>query len=513
MSNLTGSSIAAGVAVEMTNQPINPSVDTLQRKIVIIGVADATKLAGDLTADEPVRVYSAEGVGSIAGNGTMIHRLAKAVYAGSQGIETWIIPQAEGGTDVAATGTITITVTTAKSGVISLYISGARVPVSIANGATDAEIATAVAAAITAATGVPVTASAALGVVTVTSKSKGEWGNGISLALNLNGETTPSGVTVAVTAMTGGSGVADISTALDAMGIGDNANENHYTALVHGYGDDVTTLDLISDYNGSGGAAVGCYDKLVGRFFRSLNGSVANDLSAEVTASDLRKEDRTNGIIVVPNSPNHPAEIAAIAMGVMEKENNILPQASYVDKVLPGVFAGGARWSDQYDNRDTAVRSGISPTRVKSGTVVLQNVVSYYRPDDVAPSNNGYRSMRNISISQNVAYINRRYFEQENWTNLTIVADTSKVNLPAARVKAKDVQGVKDAILYLGGEYERRGMIYSKDSVVAGLSDPNSVTIRDGFTGFDYNMRLVYSGEGLILNNSVIYDVNFSGGN
>ena len=129
MSNVTGSSLAAVTAVGLRNEVINPTTAILKRKIVIVGVADATKLAGDLAADTPKRVFSAEEVGVVAGAGTMIHRLAISSFAGGNGTETWIIPQAEGGSDVAATGDITITGAATESGTMALYVGGEYIPV------------------------------------------------------------------------------------------------------------------------------------------------------------------------------------------------------------------------------------------------------------------------------------------------------------------------------------------------------------------------------------------------
>lgn len=512
MSNLNASSLAAGVFNQVDNQVINPAPTLLNRKIVIVGVADATKLAGDLAVNTPLRVYSAEGVGEVAGYGSMIHRLAVAAYRGSQSLETWIIPQAEGGSDVAAEGTLTVTVTTVSGGTLYVYVGGELVRVTVAAGDTVDAIASSIASAINAKPELPLLASSALGVVTVTAKTKGEWGNDISVALNLFGEKNPDGVSVAVVEPAGGSGVADITPALTAMGTGDNSNEKHFTAMIHGYGKDNTTLDLIATYVGKGNDPVGCYDKINGRFFRSLIGSVANDLSAEVTFTDSKKLDRANGMLVVPNSPTHPAEIAAVAMGLMERKNNILAHDSYIDEVLPGVIPGsGVRWSDEYDNRDTAVKAGISPTFVASGAVTLKNVVTFYRPDTVAQANNGYRSMRNISIIQNLDYSSRNYFSQENWSNITIVADAKRVTNPIAQAKAKDVQAVKNALTYLAGVWEGEGWIFTKDITVASLAEAGSVILRQGGTGFDYNTKVVLSGEGGILNQLTIFDINFGG--
>lgn len=509
MATVTPNSLAAGVAVGVSNEVLNPASTILDRKIVLIGVADAAKISGGLTANSPKRVFSAEEVGVLAGQGTVLHRLAIAAFAGSRGAETWIVPQSEGGTDAAATGTITPTVTTAKSGTIHLYVGAVYVPVGVTSGDDSDAVADAIAAAVNANVDLPVTAAVSTGVVTLTAKSKGVFGNDVSIFLNLNDESDVEGVTIATTDMQGGTGVVDIQDALDALGIGDNSNEKHFTALLHGNGKDAATIDAISAYNGLGNTQSGNYDKLVGRPFRSLIGTVDNDLSVEIAFTDARKEDRTTGMLSIPNSPNHPAEVAALALGIMEAENAQLAEAAYFDITLPGVYAGASRWSDEYNARDTAVKSGVSPTTVKNGGIALQNVVTFYRPDSVPAANNGYRSMRNISITQNVLNQLRTYFSTANWRNTTIVQNAARVTNPASQRRVKDIQAVKNALLFNAGQMEANGWLFSLDQTQNGLAKEGSVVYRTGGTGFDYFLELVYSGEGGILNGLVIFDINF----
>ncbi|MCK5603576.1 hypothetical protein KAR91_16950, partial [Candidatus Pacearchaeota archaeon] len=210
--------------------------------------------------------------------------------------------------------------------------------------------------------------------------------------------------------------------------------------------------------------------------------------------------DRTNGIICVPGSPNHPAEIAAVAMGVMEKINNNRAAESFIGKSLPTIIPGANnsdRWTNEYDNRESALRSGISPTIVKNNAVIMQNVATFYHPDNVAVESNSYRSQRNISIIQNVVFNNRLNFEGEKWQGIIIVADIAKVTNSIDRQKARDRGTVIDDLLALTEEYEGHAWIYSASFTVAQLqSDPTLVALRAGGTGFNVFLPLVLSGEG-----------------
>ena len=114
--------------------------------------------------------------------------------------------------------------------------------------------------------------------------------------------------------------------------------------------------------------------------------------------------------------------------------------------------------SDQYTARDTAVNSGVSPTVVRGGAVLLQNVVSFYRPDNVADTSNGYRSMRNISILQNILNDQLNNFRSERWQGISIVSDVALVSNSSSRQKARDINSVLDDDVALAYAWGRQGL-------------------------------------------------------
>ncbi len=352
--------------------------------------------------------------------------------------------------------------------------------------------------------------------VNFTSKSKGPRGNGIDLSLNLGDEgSLPAGVGAVVTAMANGLTNPDIQDALDSLGTGDDQNENNFTGLIHGYGSAVPTLDAISAYNGIGNEFVGNFSKTVSRPFRSLTGAVApgaGALGTLITFADGRLQDRTNGILAVPGSENHPEEIAALAMGLMELISSNRAEENYIDRELPGIRVGDDpdKWTKDFDNRDLAVKSGISPTFSKNGVVNLQNVVSFYRPAAVAPESNGYRSMRNFSIIQNLIFNQKNTFNQEKWKGITIVADVSKVSNPTSRLKARDVNAVLDELLSLAGIFEDNAWIFSASFTIDKLKEGDKVVLRPAGNGFDINLPVVLSGEGGILNQVIEFDTSLA---
>lgn len=515
--SLNVNSLANAVGASVENVQFAPIARNVDRKILIIGTQLAAK---SLTPEVPIQILSADHCGDIAGFGSMLHRQAVQTFIGSNGIETWIQPQDEAGGAVAATGDIDWVGTTGVlAGTIYLYISGIQVSVPIAASTTLEGVSDTVVAAINANKNLPVTAAKRVTTfeTDITSKSKGPWGDNISITFNLGaGEALPTGVVAAVTAMASGAGIPSMSDALDGLGTGDDANEAFFTDITHGYGQDTTTIDAISAYVGLGNAFVGLYDKLVGRPFRCLIGDVtpgAAGLAALQVITDARLTDRANGIIVAPDSQSHPDEIAAQAIGHMARINQDRAAQSYTGTLLLGVWPGDKgsdRWTSEFDNRDIAVKAGISPTKINAESVVMQNVVSFYRPASVPVESNGYRSMRNISIIQNLIDNVRINFSASKWQGISIVGDVTNVGNAIDRDKARDIGSVIDSLIALAREFESRAWIFNSSFTIGELKKPGAVTIRAGGTGFNNILSVILSGEGGILDTVIKFDTSFA---
>jgi phage tail sheath gpL-like len=512
---LQATSLAAAVGSTVKNVQFAPSANNVPRKILIIGTYDPSITT--ITDEVPAQIFSPEDAGDKYGFGFMIHRMAEQVFLGSNGVETWVVPQSEVGT--AAAGEIDFAGSTGvEAGTLWLYIAGIAVAVTITDAMTVENIADAVVAAITADKKLPVTATktAVTFEVVITAKSEGPWGNDITIRFNIKaGEELPTGITAAITDMTSGATNPDIADALDGLGTGDDANAEFFTDMVHGYGQETATLDAISTYVGAGNDFVGLYDKLVGRPFRALTGDIATGsagLTALTALGDGRKLDRANGVIAAPGSANHPAEIAAQAIGYMAKINNDRAAQHYIGLVLTNIDPGDAadRWTSDYDNRDIAVKAGVSPTKLQNGVLVMQNVVTFYHPDNVPVDSNGYRSMRNISILQNVMQNIRVNFEQEKWQGISIVEDVTKVSNTTDRQKARDVDAVIDDLTALARAFEGRAWIYTASFTIDQLKIAGAVEIRPGGLGFNNTFSIILSGEGGILDTVTSFDTSLA---
>jgi len=509
------SSKAAAKVVGFENRAFSIGGGAKERKINIIGTYDPTLT--EVVDNVPVRIFSAEDARSRFGAGFMLHRLAKWVYAGSQGIEAWVTPQPEAAGD-AATKTVNFAGTSVtKAGKMYFYIAADLVEIDVAVDDDPDDVAVKMVAAIPDTDDYPVKASGAGSPVTLTAKSKGPWGIDIKLAFNLKpGETLPDGVSAVIADGVAGTGVPDVDDALNSWGTGDNQNEEWFTDVICGYGQDSTTLDKIAAYNGIANDLTGNYAKEVGRPFRALVGDTVADtagLTAAIALADLRTEtDMTNGILSEPGSYHHPMELAAIAMGVMARVNSIRAEETYIDKRLPGIIPSpkATRWTNDYDNRDLAVKNGVGTTMVKNNVVTLQNVLTFYRPSALPLDNNAFRSQRNISIVQNMWNVHKQYFAREEWIGFTVVADKTRVRNLLSQEKARDADDVLDALIFLTQLYLENAWLYTDSYTLDELKEGDKIITREDGSGWDYTLPGILSGEGGILNGLVSLDASFA---
>jgi len=513
-STLDANDLAAVVGAGVKNEQFQAGANVLPRKLLLIGTFDPSLEPLD-EENIPTMVLSAEEVGARFGKGFNLHRLAINAFAGARGIETWVIPMEEVDGAVQATGDITFTGPATAAGTIYLYIGHNRIAVTVASGATAAAIASDVNTAINAEANLPIQSAVNGGVpeqLDITVKSAGVYGNFVNLGFNFGfDEAFPAGVSATRTNPSGGAGVPDINDALIAIGTGDLQNLFNFTDVVHGFTNDTTTIDKLDTYNGAGNDFVGNYAKTVARPFRNVDGNTSQSLSTLITFTDTEIENRTCGYICVPTSPSHPSEIGACAMGVMARIANNRAEESYIDQVLPNIIPGPAGWTSLYDNRDLAVKNGLSPTLANPDlSVSLQNVVTFYRPENVPVDSNGYRSQRNIAILQNMLYNIKLNFSQEKWQGISIVADTAKVSNSSSREKARDISSVIDDLLALAIAFEGRAWIFTAAFTIERLQAGNLVEIRAGGTGFNATLPVILSGEGGIFDTVVKFDTSLA---
>ncbi len=501
---------AAGVLQSIKNTVLKVGAENVPRKIVIIGTYEAGKTIVD---EVPVLSLNSAYTGSIYGFGSMLHRLHLQAERGSAGIQTYIQPQAETGGAAASVGEIDFTGSTGVlAGTLYLYVGFDLVRVSITAAMTIEQIADAVVLAINADQDLNVEAVkvAVTFEVTITSKTLGVWGDDNILSVNREtGQETPTGITVAFTQPTSGSGLPDIQDALDGLGTGDAANELQFTALIHGYGQDTTTLDDIMNYVGVGDELLGLYQKEVARPFYSVGGDNAAGsagLTALIAIGAARTTDRANAIMPVPGSKSHPSEIGAQTVGHIERIANVRPAESYggtqMSRIDPGDLAD--RWTSDRASRTIAVQDGISASLVQASVVRITDTVTFYHPATIPTTSNIYREITNICKIQNLLDSLRVVYQSPTFVGAIIVLDANKVSSAIARLKVIDEDIVRGILFSLIDAWVGQAWLYEGDFAKQNLT----IALRSATDGFDSIIKAILSGIGKIYDNQIQADIS-----
>jgi hypothetical protein len=278
----------------------------------------------------------------------------------------------------------------------------------------------------------------------------------------------------------------------------------------------MSTTEKISIYNGQGNEKVGLYNELIARPMRCMNGATGDLELVDWIAGEAGDTvyDRTSGAVWYDRCPDHPAELGALVAGICARINNNRAEESYGNVILPGVLPAleaDDSQNDDYANRDAAVKLGLSPCLNSSGTVLLQNVCTFFRSPAIPQASNAYRSYRNVSIIQNLLYNAKLLFATSKWQGVTIVADVSKVTNATSKAKVRDRDAAVDDVVGLVTSFETRAWIYEAKYTLDRLkADPSLISLRSAGNGFNVTLPVLLSGEGGIYNTLVQADASLS---
>jgi len=454
---------------EFKYQNLREGLAGLPKRIAILATYDPLKTG--VVANKPVQVFTEVEAGEKFGFGFPAHLAARQVLRKSGIVPVFVFPIAEG-TATQATGTLTVANTATSSGTISLYVGGQRVPVTVANGSTAAEIATAIVAAITAATtDLPITAAVNGGVpeqVDITAKYSGAISDDITIAVNLTEaekDATPGASTYTIVALSGGSGVPAITDALDEFG------QTWYTHVVNTFGSDSTTLDALSTKNEDDQ-----WDALEQRFFVSFWGSV-DDFSTVTGVTDGRKLDRTNSVIPSPGAYSLPLELAALATGVIAASAQDDPAKPYTGLLLDGLTPGTDAEQWNHTVADSAEKLGASWTVQRDGEITIKDILTHYHKTGEEPP--AFRYVVDIAKLMEWAYNVKLVFQGSNWEGKILVDDDDLISNPNAR-KPRDavaeIYKLADAASFAAILTRPE---FTKDNTAASIdvSNPNRINI------------------------------------
>lgn len=454
--------LVPGAYIEVDNSKMNKGLTILPAKVLVIGQKLA---AGTALALKPYLITSADQAKQLFGVGSQLAQMMERFKGANTFSEVWAISQVDNGAGAAATGTIVITGTSTAAGTLNVWIGGRRVQIAVPSGMTAAQAATALVAAITAATDLPCTASAAVGTVTLTAKHKGEAANFIDVRLNYyQDETTPAGLVITPpTGFSGGTGNPDVNAALDAIG------DEWYTDLVCGYTDSANLVALEAELT----ERFGPLKMIDGHLFNARSDSHAN----LVTAGQSRNKPHITSFgVYKPLNP--PYEIAAMTAAVCVSSLEIDPARPVQRMPVPGMLAPALEHRFKLEERNILLSYGIATLDVGAdGTVYIERAVTNYRTNSYGLPDPSFRDIETMKTITYLRYdlrtmIAQRYPRYKLADDGTDFARGQNVVTPSV---------IRASIIARFRMWEQAGLVENIDQfiediiVVRDESDPNRV--------------------------------------
>jgi phage tail sheath gpL-like len=342
---------------------------TQQNRTLLVGQKLA---AGTSPADTLQLVARTDEAKELFGVGSMLARMHEIYRLGDPFGEVWCIALDDPSAGAAATGTFAISGTATKAGTLNAYIGAQRVQIGVAAGDTAATLATALAAAVNANVELPVTAAAATGTVTLTARHKGALGNDLLLQMNYygaaGGESTPAGLTVAVTAMSGGTAAPSLTAAVAAMG------DEEFDFIVSPYSD-TATLDLWRTTMNDVSGRWAWNRQIYGHVYSAQRGT----FSALQAAGVLRNDQHTTLAGFETLVPNPVWEYAAAYGARNAVYINADPARPTQTGELVGILPAPAGNRFVQSERQTLLSSGIATSFVSGGVVRIERAITTYQ--------------------------------------------------------------------------------------------------------------------------------------
>lgn len=451
-----------GHYIEFDNTRAMQGLPAMPHKILVTG---QRLTGGTVAAATPVRVLSGSQAEDFFGRGSMLAEMLKALKEANNYTECWAAALDDDATGAMAAGSLTIGGTQTEAGTLSLYIAGKRVRCGVGVTDTPATIATALAAAISAQTDLPVTA-AVNGTVPQTvdllARHKGESGNDIDLRLNyVFGEKLPKGLTVTIVAMAGGTANPDIATVLAAIGA------EQYHTIIMPYTDTSNLNALESELDDRWGPMV----MKEGHAFAAAAGTHA----VISTLGSARNNPQTT-IMGTQKSPTAPWIFAAVIGAVDAFEPD--PARPRQTLVLKGIMAPAEKDRYTREERNLHLHDGISTFMVdQGGNVLIERLITTYQTNPFGVEDISYLD---ITTMRTLAYL--RYSVRSRiaikFPRHKLANDGTNFSPGQAIVTPKIIRA---ELLALARQWEEAGLVENLDQFKDDLlverdgSDPNRV--------------------------------------
>ncbi|MBI1321337.1 MAG: phage tail protein [Candidatus Hydrogenedens sp.] len=452
-----------GVYVEIDNTKAFRGLYGLPTRILVVGQRLSSSAIPTLT---PERFTRADQALARCGNSMLGHMLS-ALLTASDWTETWAIALDDNPAGAKAAGLLAFAGTATAAGTLNLYFGGVRVQIGVAAGATATQVASDVADAITAADGLLVSAvvdGEDDTQVDLTFAHKGVTGNNYDVRHSYYaGDGLPAGVTLAITALAGGSGNPDIQDALDRIG------DDWYTDLVCPYTD---TANLAA----AEAKAAGEFGPLV---MHDLHvwAAAAGSFSTLTSLGDSRNSPHLT-IIGAQASPTPPWLWASVLAAISAYYLSIDPARPLQTLALPGVLPPLVADRFNLTERNQLLFDGIATWRATAdGQVVIERAVTTYETNAFGAVDPSYLDVETLRTLAFLRFDLRNYIAV-TFSRYKLADDGTAFGRGQAVVTPRVI---RSAIVARFGLWQAQGLAENVDQFKSDLiverdaNDPNRV--------------------------------------
>ncbi|OPY15611.1 MAG: Phage tail sheath protein [Syntrophus sp. PtaB.Bin001] len=451
-----------GVYIETDNSLAVGGLPTEHHLILVMGQRLS---AGTVAALTPTRITNKKQGEAYFGRGSQLSSMINALKDANGYTECWAVAVDDDAAGMQAAGSILIGGTITAAGTLYLYIGGKRVKVAVTAGEATTAIATALTAAINEKTELPVTAAVDgtnQSKVNLTCRWKGESGNYIDIRTNYyQSEKLPTGMTVTITVMTGGTANPDIADAIAAIG-----DEQYHTIIIP-WTDAANLAALYTEMQRRWGPLV----KKEGMAFSAASGT-----HAALSTLGNSLNDELLCVMGAQASPTTPWEIAAIVGAIDAYESD--PARPRQTLTLTGVLAPWPEDRYTLSERNIHLYDGISTFTVDDGGLCrIERLITTYKTNALGVDDISYLDVETLRTIAYLRYSTRvrialRYPRHKLASDGTEIAPGQAIVTPKV---------IRSELIALFIQWMEAGLVegltqFKKDLLVErNTSDPNRV--------------------------------------
>ncbi|WP_293392948.1 phage tail sheath subtilisin-like domain-containing protein [Nevskia sp.] len=387
--------LVPGQYVEFDASQADGTTPTIPQRILLVGQMLATGIGA---ANVATLVSSADEVAQLAGRGSMLHHMARKLFAANSFTPVYVLAQADAGGATKAARQVTVGGSATANGELDLYVGDTRYALGVVTSATAASIATAIAAAITADPDRYVDAAVDGGTparVNLTARHGGIDAGRVEVTHSrYDGERLPLGVTLTIAALVEGTVNPSIAAGLAGLG------ESWYPTIAMGYTDAANLTLLETD--------------LADRFgpLRQIEGYAHIARSADQATLQALAAARNaphESVIDCADVLTPPWAVAASVAALDAGEPD--PGRPRQTLTLPGVMARVATGRRSRAVRNQLLAAGVSTLSIDaSGTVRIERLTTTYRLNAQGLPDNSYFDTESLHLLANLRYTLRTRF-------------------------------------------------------------------------------------------------------